>query len=84
MMPTLLVCRQKDFLPFTCDCCQKTFCLEHRTYKAHSCPNAESSRETTVVCPLCARLISIAIGADPNEVFERHTRGVSALPSTVV
>ena len=30
-------CNLKDFLPFTCDMCDKDFCLEHRTYEAHKC-----------------------------------------------
>ena len=33
-------CNQVDFLPFECDCCHNVFCLEHRTYQAHSCPTA--------------------------------------------
>ncbi|KAJ0099643.1 hypothetical protein Patl1_21975 [Pistacia atlantica] len=28
-------CHQLDFLPFTCDGCQKVFCLEHRLSKSH-------------------------------------------------
>lgn len=33
-------CRQLDFLPFHCDSCKGTFCLEHRTETAHKCPRA--------------------------------------------
>lgn len=31
-------CRQLDFLPFRCESCRSTFCLEHRTETAHQCP----------------------------------------------
>lgn len=30
-------CGQVDFLPFRCDCCSKSFCLDHRSYSAHAC-----------------------------------------------
>ncbi|KAF2195961.1 hypothetical protein GQ43DRAFT_485312 [Delitschia confertaspora ATCC 74209] len=31
-------CRQLDFLPFKCESCRGTFCLNHRTETAHDCP----------------------------------------------
>ncbi|KAI1468857.1 AN1-type zinc finger protein [Daldinia caldariorum] len=33
-------CNQLDFLPFFCQSCKKTFCLDHRTETAHKCANA--------------------------------------------
>ena len=30
-------CNQLDFLPFFCQSCKKTFCLDHRTESAHKC-----------------------------------------------
>ncbi|KAI1007183.1 hypothetical protein K3495_g1042 [Podosphaera aphanis] len=33
-------CNQLDFLPFTCESCHATFCLEHRTERAHACAHA--------------------------------------------
>lgn len=33
-------CRQLDFLPFRCESCESTFCLDHRTEHAHKCPHA--------------------------------------------
>lgn len=33
-------CNQLDFLPFFCQSCKKTFCLDHRTEDAHKCTNA--------------------------------------------
>lgn len=33
-------CHQLDFLPFRCDSCRHTFCLDHRTETAHRCSHA--------------------------------------------
>lgn len=33
-------CHQLDFLPFRCDSCHSTFCLDHRSETAHNCPKA--------------------------------------------
>ncbi|KAM7215976.1 AN1-type zinc finger protein 1 [Rhypophila decipiens] len=33
-------CNQLDFLPFFCQSCRHTFCLDHRTETAHKCTNA--------------------------------------------
>ncbi|KZF25478.1 hypothetical protein L228DRAFT_265946 [Xylona heveae TC161] len=33
-------CNQLDFLPFRCESCRDTFCLDHRTETAHKCRNA--------------------------------------------
>lgn len=33
-------CGQLDFLPFHCGSCKKTYCLEHRSEVAHTCPRA--------------------------------------------
>jgi len=32
-------CNQLDFLPFQCQSCNKTFCLDHRTEDGHACTN---------------------------------------------
>ncbi|KAI5366433.1 Putative Zinc finger, AN1-type, AN1-like Zinc finger [Septoria linicola] len=31
-------CRQLDFLPFKCESCKGSYCLDHRTESAHACP----------------------------------------------
>ncbi|KAJ5498312.1 Zinc finger AN1-type [Penicillium expansum] len=31
-------CGQLDFLPFRCESCHSTYCLDHRTETAHQCP----------------------------------------------
>ena len=33
-------CNQLDFLPFRCESCKGTYCLDHRTETAHHCPHA--------------------------------------------
>ena len=33
-------CNQLDFLPFRCESCKHTYCLDHRTETSHSCPKA--------------------------------------------
>ncbi|KFZ14581.1 hypothetical protein V502_06019 [Pseudogymnoascus sp. VKM F-4520 (FW-2644)] len=33
-------CNQLDFLPFRCESCFGTFCLDHRSETAHKCPKA--------------------------------------------
>eukprot|EP00210_Caulerpa_lentillifera_P006873 g6570.t1 len=67
-------CGQVDFLPFRCDCCHKTFCLEHRTYESHNCQKCGTKQTETIVCPLCARGIRLTPGQDPNVAFEAHQR----------
>jgi predicted nucleic acid binding AN1-type Zn finger protein len=67
-------CQQLDFLPFKCDGCKQTFCLDHRTYAAHKCPNAGKGDVEVIVCPVCASGIHLRGGEDPNAAFERHTR----------
>lgn len=67
-------CGQVDFLPFTCDCCSQTFCLEHRTYSAHACPKSGHKETEIIICPLCAKAIKISKDDDVNVIFERHQR----------
>lgn len=33
-------CNQLDFLPFRCESCRGTYCLDHRTESGHKCPRA--------------------------------------------
>ncbi|KAD0702502.1 hypothetical protein E3N88_43833 [Mikania micrantha] len=65
-------CKLIDFLPFTCDCCNKVFCLEHRGYSTHQCPNANKNDLTVVVCPLCAKGVHLIPDQDPNITWESH------------
>ncbi|CAH1445706.1 unnamed protein product [Lactuca virosa] len=65
-------CKLIDFLPFTCDCCNKVFCLEHRSYSTHECPNANKNDITVVICPLCAKGVHLVPNQDPNITWESH------------
>eukprot|EP00798_Chlamydomonas_sp_ICE-L_P002322 gene2322-8613_t len=66
-------CSQLDFLPFTCDCCSRTFCLDHRSYSTHACPSAGSKQTEVIVCPVCAKAIRLGPGQEPNAAFEAHS-----------
>ncbi|KAI1640058.1 AN1-like zinc finger protein [Biscogniauxia mediterranea] len=48
-------CNQLDFLPFFCQSCKKTFCLDHRTEDAHKCASrgawAERRRQAQLAKP---------------------------------
>lgn len=53
-------CNQLDFLPFLCQSCSKTFCLDHRTETAHACAQAGAWAERRRL----ANLSHASIGAD--------------------
>ncbi|THU61254.1 hypothetical protein C4D60_Mb07t21360 [Musa balbisiana] len=65
-------CRQIDFLPFTCDRCNQVFCLQHRGYFNHQCPNANQNDVTVLICPLCAKGVRLVLGEDPNITWDLH------------
>ncbi|KAJ7297662.1 hypothetical protein O6H91_Y234500 [Diphasiastrum complanatum] len=65
-------CNLVDFLPFICDCCNQVFCLEHRFYTKHGCPNAHSQSVEVFVCPMCAKSVRIIPNEDPNVTWENH------------
>lgn len=48
-------CNQLDFLPFFCQSCSHTFCLDHRTETSHKCPKegawAERRRQAQLARP---------------------------------
>lgn len=48
-------CNQLDFLPFLCQSCTRTFCLDHRTETAHKCASpgvwAQRRREAELARP---------------------------------
>lgn len=67
-------CNRRDFLPFTCDGCKKTFCFRHREFSAHKCQEGEKirrGREATV-CPLCDQVVPVKPGGCVNTEVERH------------
>ncbi|KAK8961303.1 Zinc finger AN1 and C2H2 domain-containing stress-associated protein 16 [Platanthera guangdongensis] len=68
-------CKLIDFLPFTCDRCDKVFCLQHRSYIKHVCPNANQMDVTVLICPLCARGVRLVPNEDPNITWDNHVNG---------
>ena len=66
------VCQQLDFLPYKCSGCQLHFCSEHRLPASHSCTNPPNDAKEVVVCPVCAKAITVPSGMDPNLAFERY------------
>ena len=51
-------CRQKDFLPFQCKFCDKTYCLDHRSTAAHSCAAGNAGDMKAIICPVCLQTLS--------------------------
>jgi predicted nucleic acid binding AN1-type Zn finger protein len=66
------LCNQRDFLPFTCDVCQKKFCLSHRTYAAHDCIGASSKDMTSIECPVCLKTVKFAKSDNVDAVWNDH------------
>lgn len=73
-------CRLKDFLPFECDCCEKKFCLSHRSYAAHGCPLAGGKDCLALTCPLCKKTVRWTESDDPNRAWERHNQSQDCNP----
>lgn len=65
-------CKQLDFLPFKCDACDGTFCLDHRTYEAHRCIIADTADRRALVCPICNTPIVPLPSQNPNIVLDDH------------
>ena len=53
-------CHQLDFLPFTCDKCHLTFCLDHRDPSHHSCTFDVSQQRVMPVCPVCQQCVFVS------------------------
>ncbi|KAL0480819.1 AN1-type zinc finger protein, partial [Acrasis kona] len=68
-------CHQKDFLPFTCELCKKTLCLDHRDFADHDCIKIEQqlAESTIPVCPVCDKPVSKRFPTEDNNlVISRH------------
>ncbi|KAA0053705.1 hypothetical protein IC582_008838 [Cucumis melo] len=76
-------CHQLDFLPFTCDGCQKVFCSEHRGFKSHDCPESDRNSRKVVVCEICSTSIETTgkDGGDETKILERHHESGDCDPS---
>jgi len=82
----LLDCRQLDFLPFLCDCCKKTFCLEHHKYASHNCPVKKEQPKPVVVsvvkCPVCELNLSLLNNENPDQKIDQHMNSGNCTPLT--
>ena len=65
-------CKQRDFLPSTCDLCQHKFCLAHKSYMAHACSGQNSKDVTSIGCPICGLTVRLTMADNVNEVWEQH------------
>ncbi len=56
-------CKRLDFLPFECNACNKHYCLKHRSYEGHSCPEKRKQQlqqqPRVAACPDCSKTISV-------------------------
>jgi len=43
MTPRCFQCRKKSLLEFKCKFCKQNFCLSHRLYETHHCPQTKDS-----------------------------------------
>jgi len=68
-----VTCKQRDFLPFTCQSCGKVFCLDHRSQSAHQCNQADRGDKKVMICPICQKTIYYEMGKDSEEqVWAKH------------
>lgn len=65
-------CNKQDFLPFKCDSCQLSFCLEHRTYMEHGCNGYAQKDVTSIECPICHNSIKFTKSQNADEAWENH------------
>jgi len=50
----------------------QVFCLQHRSYTIHQCPNANDQDVTVLICPLCAKGVHLVPNQDPNITWDVH------------
>ena len=67
-------CQQFDFLPFTCDGCNKVFCLHHRSQNAHKCTAAPEMKNVLPICPICRKYVLIKSGESVDRKLSQHIR----------
>jgi predicted nucleic acid binding AN1-type Zn finger protein len=65
-------CNQIDFLPFTCNACEKIYCLDHRSYAAHQCKVGLSRDHQALFCPECSSSLVVGVNGNADEVLSRH------------
>lgn len=67
-------CNLLDFLPFTCEFCKQTFCLEHFRPEAHECPSPglRALNRKALVCPVCEGTLRLTDADDADLIWQTH------------
>ena len=70
-------CRQLDFLPFRCASCAETFCLSHRSFADHACPQSGLGDRVAPACPACDEPVSLLSASGghrltPDQAVDAH------------
>jgi len=69
---SMSLCRQQDFLPFTCGRCSKVFCMDHRESAQHGCSVDLTEKGKMPTCPVCNATIKIRASDPPDAIVNRH------------
>eukprot|EP01125_Pyxidicula_operculata_P006167 TRINITY_DN2150_c0_g1_i1.p1 TRINITY_DN2150_c0_g1~~TRINITY_DN2150_c0_g1_i1.p1 ORF type:complete len:305 (-),score=44.53 TRINITY_DN2150_c0_g1_i1:148-1062(-) len=64
------LCERLDFLPYTCNKCQKCFCQDHWKSEDHKCPF--NYAKTVIECPICNQILKPKEGQDANTTVSEH------------
>lgn len=66
------LCRQLDFLPFTCKNCSRVFCLEHHKFKDHDCNTDITLKGKMPQCPLCSKFVKVKATDSVDAIVNAH------------
>jgi len=71
---TLPQCNKRDFLPFSCDFCNCTYCNDHWTRDKHNCIQGDPTETTNVMpsCPVCNRFVFVPAGQSADQRVNLH------------
>lgn len=61
-----------DFLPIKCSACNKIFCSNHFSFKAHKCPHQDDGDHQVPMCPLCNKPVPMKAGESADNVVSAH------------
>ncbi|EAR99365.2 AN1-type zinc finger protein (macronuclear) [Tetrahymena thermophila SB210] len=69
---SILHCKQKDFLPYKCSCCERTYCQDHFRQEAHDCNQSDRYAKKAIVCPFCLQTIKYNGSHTETEALDIH------------
>jgi predicted nucleic acid binding AN1-type Zn finger protein len=64
------LCKQLDFLPFTCEHCAGVYCLDHRD--KHKCTLNLTEVKTVPKCPVCSQYIMVPVESSVDGIVNDH------------